>query len=476
LTVAVVSAPTGQPVIPARARSDAEIRGILADRIDRFKQSAGIVVGIIDPDGRRVVSYGVANREGAAPVTPDTLFETGSITKVFTALLLSDMVKRGEVALTDPVAKYLPDSVRVPERRGRQITLLDLATHTSGLPREATNLRAVDQDRPYDNYSADDLYAFLSDYKLERDIGVKYEYSNVGAAVLGHALARRMGTSYEALVRTRILEPLGMNDSGVNLQPAERRQLATGYRFVSFGLEPSPNWTMGAYEAAGALRSTADDMLTFLSAALGYTPNPLAKEMAAMLETLRPAGLEESGVKKAGLGWHILSPRACMFMCVSEGDSLVIHDGRTGGYQSFVGYDPDARIGVVILSNAGYGAGVADIGLHLLNPKLPLLSGKALDLPKVRVQIALDPSILESCVGRYQFPDDQDIWTIRRDGGRLLASHKNDPETEIFAQTSATFFFKVGDAQVTFEKAGNRVTGLVLQDRHSKDRRARKIE
>ncbi|HEY7335603.1 MAG TPA: serine hydrolase [Bryobacteraceae bacterium] len=453
LLVAATTIPcaAGQPLRAVRVALDSEIRSILGERIDRFKQSVGIVVGVVEPQGQRVVSYGLADKRAGVPVSRDSVFEIGSITKVFTSLLLSNMCGRGEVALEDPVAKYLPANVRVPERGGRLITLQDLASHTSGLPREATNLRSRDPAKPYDNYSTDDLYAFLSSYKLTRDIGAKYEYSNVGAALLGVALARRIGTDYKTLVRTRILEPLGMMDSGFGLPADDSRRMAKGYRFSPSGIEPTPNWTMGAYEAAGAMRSTANDILNFLSGALGYAPNPLSKDMAAMLEVLRPAGVDGFGDRRqVGLGWHVLSLRSCFFVCASEETRLVIQDGRTSGYDSFAGYDPDARIGVVVLSNAGYGAGVADIGLHLLNSKLPLLSGKALDLPMVHTEIAVDPAVLESYVGRYEFPDDKEIWSIRREGARLFASHPAAPENEIFPETSSAFFLKIADAQMTF--------------------------
>src|SRR5512132_4333622 len=142
----------------------------------------------------------------------------GSATKVFTSLLLADSVRRGEVALSDPASKYLPPDVKIPERGGRQITLQDLATHTSGLPRLPSNLAAKDASNPYADYTVAQLYAFLSAYQLTRDIGSKYEYSNLGAGLLGHLLARRAGVDYETLVRTRITGPLGMNSTVVTVK------------------------------------------------------------------------------------------------------------------------------------------------------------------------------------------------------------------------------------------------------------------
>ena len=141
--------------------SDDEIRKILIERIDTFHQGVGIVVGVVDAHGRRIITYGKLENGDPRPLNGDTIFEVGSVTKVFTSLLLADMVQRGEVALTDPVAKYLPPEVKMPERGGRQITLVDLSTHTSGLPRVPSNFHPKDPANPYADYTVEQLYQFL---------------------------------------------------------------------------------------------------------------------------------------------------------------------------------------------------------------------------------------------------------------------------------------------------------------------------
>ena len=158
------------PSSRSAAPSDAEIRRILAERIDVQKQGVGIVVGVIDSHGRRIVAHGAPEKGDTRPLNGDTLFEIGSITKVFTALLAADMAQRGELNLDDPIQKYLPPTVKIPERGGKQITLIDLATHTSGLPRMPENFRPKDPNRPYADYPVDALYTFLSSYELRRDI------------------------------------------------------------------------------------------------------------------------------------------------------------------------------------------------------------------------------------------------------------------------------------------------------------------
>src|SRR5215468_5426724 len=278
-----------------------EIREILVKRIDQQKQAGGIVVGVIEPTGRRIVAYGNLANGDPRPLDGDTIFEIGSISKVFTSLLLADMVNL-----------------------------------TAGEIKDAADLFAF--------YSADDLYQFLSSYTLPRDPGSEIEYSNLGAGLLGHVLACRAGTDYETLLKSRITQPLNMPDTGITFAPSRKQRMASGHKgnllpATQIDWDPSH-----ALAGAGALRSSANDMLTFLEAFLGYKETPLAPAMKAMLEVRRLAGQME-----IGLGWLISS---------TDGRHRAGHNGGTGGFRSFVGYDPKGRIGVVVLSNAFTLAGV----------------------------------------------------------------------------------------------------------------------
>jgi D-alanyl-D-alanine-carboxypeptidase/D-alanyl-D-alanine-endopeptidase len=431
---------------PSPVPSDAEIRQILVDRIDVQKQSVGIVVGVIEPSGRRVVSYGHLAKDDPRPLTGDTLYEIGSITKVFTSLLLADAVERGEVALTDPVGKFLPAGVKMPQRGGRSITLQDLATHTSGLPRMPTNFSPKDPANPYADYSVENLYSFLSSVQLTRDIGSEYEYSNIGGGLLGHALTlRARATDYESLVHARVVAPLGMTSTAITLSPEMKSRLAAGHGAT---LQPAANWDLPTLAGAGALRSTTNDLLTFLAANLGYVKTPLATPMATMLTVRRPTTTPNLAI---ALGWHVLT---------MHGKDLVWHNGGTAGYRTFIGFDPRSRVGVVVLSNAGTAAGPDDIGRHLLDTELPLQAAQA--APKTRTEIAVDPQSIEKYVGRYQLAPSS-IFTITRDEAHLFAQISGQPRLEIFASAEREFFLKVVDAQVTFEvDASGRATTAIL--------------
>ncbi len=457
LTIVFVSA--GALAQTARqVPDDAEIRQILAERVDKYRQSVGIVVGVIEPQGRRVVSYGRLAADDLRPLNGDTVFEIGSITKVFTSLLLADMAERNEVALDDPVAKYLPSTVKVPERRGEQISLEDLSTHKSGLPRMPANVDPSNPGNPFAEYTVARLYEFLSSYQLPWDIGERYEYSNIGGALLGHALARRAGMNYEDLIEKRITQPLEMKSTRVTPTSDMKGRLAAGH---AYALEPTSNWDFGALEPTGALRSTANDLLTFLSANLGYTKTPLSQAMAAMLKVRRD---RDRGT--IGLGW---------FFDLRGGVEIISHSGSTGGYQSFIGYDPKARIGVVVLSNSGTGVGVDDIGVHLLNTKVPLIDGEFLKPPKQRKEIEIDPKLLQTYTGRYRFPSSQPA-SITSEGGHLVLQAEGEVKIAFYPESEQEFFAKIMDAQMRFSSdAKGHITELIFY-RSGQDVRVTRID
>jgi CubicO group peptidase (beta-lactamase class C family) len=446
-----------QAPAPPAVLTDEEIRRILVERVDVHRQSVGIVVGVIAPAGRRVIAYGTRAKGDTRAVDGDTVFELGSITKVFTSLLLADAVRRGEVSLTDPVARFLP-GVKVPER-ARAITLQDLSTHTSGLPRMPGNFQPKDAANPYADYGVEHLYQFLSTHQLTRDVGAAFEYSNVGAGLLGHALARRATMDYDSLVRARVTGPLGMRRTAIALTPEMKAQLATGH---SPALEPVPNWDLSALAGAGALRSTTNDMLTFLGAALGYGSSPLGSAFADMVATRRPTG---SPAMEAALGWQILK---------AQGAEIVWHNGGTAGYRTWIGYEPQSRTGVVVLTNVGTTAGPDDIGRHLLVPSLPLLQTFA-PPPKPRIETTVAPAVFDRFVGRYQFAPAA-LLTITRDGSRFFAQLTGQPPFEIFAESEREYFVKVVDAQLTFETDPQGKVVAVVLHQNGRDQRAPRLE
>ncbi|MGZ6038523.1 MAG: serine hydrolase [Phenylobacterium sp.] len=426
---------SAQPPAPWVTPSDAEIKAMLAHRIDAEHSGVGIVVGVIDTHGRRIVSYGVSDPADPRPVDGKTVFEIGSMTKVFTSLVLSEMVEAGEVKLDDPVAKYLPPGTKVPERGGKQISLVDISTQSSGLPRMPTNFAPKDWDNPYVDYDEAKLFQFLAGYSLPRDIGAQYEYSNLAVGLLGDALARRAGSNYETMVKRRIIEPLKMTSTTITLSPALKARLARGH---DAGLDPAANWDLDALAGAGALRSDAEDILTFLGAELGYVKTFLAPAMRAQWSTVRrPTGAANLSV---ALAWHISSP--------PNRDEIVWHNGGTGGYRTFMGFDPKTGVGVVVLTNAATGRGGDDIGAHILNGS-PLAPPPP-DPAAGRHAVALDPKTLDDYVGRYEVAPNAFI-TVERSGQRLVAQLPMQPHVTITPESRTDFFYRIVNAQIRFD-------------------------
>jgi D-alanyl-D-alanine-carboxypeptidase/D-alanyl-D-alanine-endopeptidase len=424
------------------APSDDEIRQILVERVDVQHRGVGIVVGVVTPEGRRVVSYGAVDRGDPRPLDGDTIFEIGSVTKVFTALLLADMVQRGEVTLSDPVGKYLPEGVKLPPWKGRPITLVDLATHTSGLPFWPSDFPLIEDVPAYSKYTVEQLYGFLATYDLPREPGTRWEYSNTGGGLLGLALSRRAGMDYESLVQARIAGPLGMRNTLITVAPEKKSMLAIAH---DGQLQPAPVWNVPALPGAGSLRSSVNDLLALLAAFTGHAESPLRPAMAAMIETRRP---NEIYLLEQALGWWVIGK--------GEGE-FFIHGGGTFGFSSSMGYDPKTRIGAVALSNTS--ASVDDIVRHVLRPSMPLDKPQT---PKARKEITVDARLLDLYVGQYR-PSPEWVYTVTHEGGALRIQLPAAPKMRLYAETERDFFLKESDIKVTFQTDGQGLaTGLIL--------------
>lgn len=416
--------------IPANA-------GVLPDRVEaaaRERIAAGsnqtLVFGVVDGDRSEVVAFGRLD-DGNAP-DGDTVYEIGSITKTFTATLLAQAILSGPVTLDTPVAQLLPDFT-IPSRGGKEITLGELATQHSGLPRLPSNLLPKDAANPYADYDAAKLKAFLAGYGLPRDPGASYEYSNLGFGLLGYALAQPESASYDALIGDRIFKPLGMTMSATAFTDAMRARLAPGHDDNG---RPAKNWDLGALAGAGAIRSTANDMLRYLRANMGIDPSPLA---AAMKLAQQPRS-DVTKNARIGLAW------------VTTGKGIVWHNGGTGGYRSFLGFTADGRHGVVILTNTAVDAD--DLGFATLDAGAPLApTYKAIVLP--------DAS-LDDYVGTYKLSDKFLLKVFRGNDG-LYAQATGQGSIPIFPSAPDEFFAKAVRASASFTRDPNGVVnGLVL--------------
>ncbi len=423
-------------VAPASAQGlpdDAKMLELIKTRVDEGR-AKGIVLGMIEKDGsRRIVAYGDPG-PGAKPFAADSVFEIGSVTKVFTGILLADMHAHGEVDMTAPAQRYAPPGLTLPKRNGKEITLEHLATQRSGLPRLPTNMNPADPANPYADYTVAQLHGFVSNYELPRDPGASYEYSNLGLGLLGHILASHAGKTYEQLVTERILSPLGMDMTGVTLTPKMQENLVVGHDQAG---NPVANWNLPTLAGAGALRSTANDMLTFLEANIGAPKTDLER---AMRESHRVRASD--GDQAIGLAWGIVKV---------NGRTIITHDGGTGGYGAFIAFDPDTEIGVVLLNNKQLPE--ADIAMHILagTPLTP-----ASPKPSERVAIDLPAAQLQKFVGVYALDSMPSFQlTVTLENGGLQVQATGQGKAPVYPESPNTFFYRIVDAQITFTEAAN---------------------
>lgn len=422
---------------------------LIAERNDG-RTGQGIVVGVLGPDGERFVSGGSGV---AANVSKTTLYEIGSISKVFTALILADMVNKGEVALDDPADAYMPAGHTMPAFNGRRITLRDLATHTSSLPRMADDLGPPDGvDDPFTGYGEDKLLAFLGRVQLTREIGSQWEYSNLGVGVLGYLLARAAHSDFDTLVRQRITGPLGMGDTVIALPPDKASRMAPPFdRYM----RPGKTWDMTLFAPAGGIRSTAADMLVFARAVLDPA-SPIAAAVKTTLSVRVPA---QGSVVDQALGWQVVK---------RDGREFVTHGGQTGGYQTILALDPASRRAAIVLANSQTPPTPDGLAFHLLigtpaDPAQPVPTP-----PAERPEIALPAEALDRFVGIYRmdFGGVPGAIAVTRVGDTLRAMRADVPGAAalpIYPEAPAAFFWKVVDAQIRFlTDATGAVTGAEL--------------
>lgn len=417
-------------------------RKLLEQRIEAGS-GVGLAVALVDNNNQDYIFAGQAAQDSEQSIDENSLFEIGSITKTFTGLLLADMVLKGEVNLDDAAAKHLPEGVTLPQKNGRSITLKDLATHSSGLPRLPANINPEDPSNPYADYTLEQLYAFLSSYTLEADIGGQVDYSNLGMGLLGHILERRTGQSYEALVTERILNPLSMSSTFITVPKDKQANFVTGHDIAG---EPAAYWDIPTLAGAGALRSTISDMTLYLKANMGIIETPLsdAIAMSHKFQQALSEGNDDAG--HIGLAW---------FTQNMDGQLITWHNGGTGGFKSFLGFDPKHKRGVVVLANAQDDTDL--IGRATLTNKPDLLKPNVVDpaLNFTAVQ-------LEAFVGDFQLAPSF-IITISRVDTRLFLQATGQGKAEIFPKSKLEFFLKVVDASIIFTQDDKgEITSLIL--------------
>lgn len=421
------------PVFP----SDPDIQRIVDDRVVTFRDTVGLIVGVVDPTGRRLFARGPAQVGNDDAVDGNTIFEVGGIAKTFTALLLSDAAHSGELSLNDPAVKYLPAGTTLPQRGPRPMTLLDLATHTAGFPKMPANVVVTDFNNPNAEMTVDQFLKSAAAYELTRDVGTGYEYSDAGYDLLGLAIADVGHIDYETLLKSRILGPLHMTNTRIAPSLDEKDRMSAGY---DQHLTAVPHSRIPTLMGAVGMRSTANDLLEFIAANAGLTNSPLAPAMADMLKVRRPTQYD---ARKVAVGWHVVT---------LHGIEIVWANGQSEGYRAFIGFVPKTHAGVVVLSNSANT--IDDIGAHLLDKDTPLR--------KSYREVDVKPASFDNYIGRYQVSETFSV-NVTRDGNHLYIQGFGQPRAELFATGDDQFFLRVVDGLVVFHTDGSgRATSVSL--------------
>jgi CubicO group peptidase (beta-lactamase class C family) len=401
-----------------------KIRSLAKPYVDS-KTVVGLSIGVIKDSQSSTVHLGKTKANGQLP-NDETVYEIGSISKVFTGLLLGDAVSRGEVQLDQPAQELLPAGVLMPKGKTREITLVDIATHTSGLPRLSDNMPSLTSDDPYADYTSKLAHQFLSGHKLRREPGAKQEYSNFAVSLLGHLLSQNAGKSYDELLTDRITGPLEMNDTHVRMTASMKARLAAPHSDFNTA---ATNWGFADMPGAGGIRSTTADMLKFAQACLKSPANATGKA----IELAWMEHYSGRGAATMGLGWHFAGDGSTRW-----------HNGQTGGYHSMLMVNRKLNVAVVVLTNTA--TGEVD---QLAGQAIQMLAGANVQPRKFEAEKKVAIEKMKRLEGKYQLAPTF-VFTVKVQDGKLMVGVTNQPTLQVFAKSETEWFYKAVKASLTF--------------------------
>lgn len=428
----------------------------------------GMSIGYLEGKHYGVVHLGSANRT-KQKATHTTLYEVGSISKVFTSLLLADAVVQGEIDLQAAAATENAAGIQFPSYEGTPITWANLATHRSGLPRLPSNMSLLEFRNPYRNYDSQLAAAFLHDYQLPRKPGDSYEYSNFAASVLGYLVAEKANLTYEKLLRERIAGPLKMTDCTTEPSAEQKKRHATPHSKYS---AVTSAWTFADLPGAGGVRASIRDMMRFARANL-YPPKGEIGEAIDVAWKQHAAG-DDSG-PALGLGWHIMGDGQTRW-----------HNGQTGGSHASLFINRENNTAVVILCNTAAGDTIDQLAIKMIRKAaghdVEATEEPAQDKAEDRnvnentnENLAADPQHRRRLEGRYQLAPNF-IFTVRDRDGRMMVAITNQATQEVFPDSPTHWSYRGVEATLEFElpKQGP-ATGLILHQ-NGLEQKARRVK
>lgn len=387
-----------------------------------------ISIGVIHKGKILEWHAGTVSLEKSSPPNANTIYEIGSITKVFTALQLASEVSQGHLSLKTPVKSLLPEPFEIPSFQGKPIQLVHLATHTSHLPRIPKDLfNGADLQNPYAHYGSQNLQKSLANQNITAAPGGKpVSYSNFGYGLLGYALAAKNNTDYPTLLKQQLFKPLGMKstNAGPNQLPHEAR----GY---NLGHDPQPRWKFDALAGAGAMRSNLTDMLTFAK----FCMKPGHPTLTPVLElSLKPQVV--TGRRAQCLGWQRAADQTTYW-----------HNGMTYGFASYLGFNREHDIAVCILSS-GASPHITALGEHIIR-NFATSKHTAYRINRPQSKVSLSGKHLTTLTGTYQLAP-KSMFTVKTRNNRMFVKLTGQPFLEVFPESATKFKYHAVKAHLEF--------------------------
>ncbi|NNE01420.1 MAG: serine hydrolase [Pirellulaceae bacterium] len=387
-----------------------------------------VSVGVVQADKQWTAHFGELSQNQPVAPTDQTIYEIGSMSKVFTGILLGHAVETKTVTLDQPIGELVPEISKKNPTVGQSIQLVHLATHNSGLPRMPDNWKPAQPNDPYVDYDRKLLIEFLSGVKTTREVNLKTEYSNLGMGSLGDLLSIKADVSYEKLLESVIAGPLKMSDTTISLSEEQAARFAPPHNAARTAESP---WNFDALAGAGGIRSTVSDMNRFMQAMIDPPDSELGRAIDLAWKQHAPS---RDGYFAIGLGWHI-----------ARDGSTRWHNGQTGGYHSMMLVNRDLQAGVVVLSNTATGQ-IDSIAESIIG----LLAGQKLTLPKFEKEVDVDAETMKRLVGKYQIVP-AFVLDVRVEKDQLMVQATNQPALPVYPESPTKWNYRAVTATITFE-------------------------
>ncbi len=393
-----------------------------------------VSVGVISNGVVWTQHYGTLAGKGTPAPDDKTLYEIGSISKVFTSLLLADAVNSGRLKLDDSISVIMKELGEQNPKVGNGITFQHLSLHNSGLPVMPLNIKPADPANPFADYDRELLNQYLLKAKPARKPGEGYEYSNLAAGLLGDLLARQAGVNYETLLNQKLTEPLKLTDTGITLSTEQAQRFAPPHNAAML---PDKAWDFDSLAGCGAIRSNVHDMLLFAKASLDPPDGEVGKAIDLAWKQHKPS---EDGHLAMGLGWMIAGDRTTRW-----------HNGQTGGYQSMLLINRPLKSATVLLCNTA-GSGVDGLAEQIFQT----IVGLNVQPKNFEKEFEVDPKVAQRLAGKYELAPGV-VVTIQIKKGRMMAQLTGQQFLAVIPKSETEWKFQLVDATLKFElpKTGN---------------------